>query len=208
MMGEAARAIGDRSFRELGGSVDAIEVDLATIDGVDRLYQSANGRPVDALLATPAVFLRSSIGRWRSPAQGRKKTQLKETIASTAMNTDDIDDTQLADAVFDALVNGVHAARVDDPAWDNPMALTHSFSITRHGRELTFRKGDGRPLLQGEIRWNGTGARLAKFSVWRGVDSNHLLLKLGAEHSGTLQNVVENILRAFLVTRPNQDLYV
>src|SRR5262245_37855108 len=124
------------------------------------------------------------------------------------MNTDDIDDTQLADAVFDGLVNGVHAARVGDPAWDNPTALSHSFSITRHGRELTFRKGDGRPLLQGEISWNGTGARPAKFSVWRGANSDSLLLKLGAEHVGTLQEVVEKIIRAFLVTRPNQDLYV
>jgi short-subunit dehydrogenase len=38
-------------FRASGASVDALEVDLATTDGVDRLYDLINGRPVDALLA-------------------------------------------------------------------------------------------------------------------------------------------------------------
>jgi short-subunit dehydrogenase len=40
-------------FRAMGASVTAIETDLATLDGVDRLYAAAQatGRPVDALLA-------------------------------------------------------------------------------------------------------------------------------------------------------------
>lgn len=38
-------------FRANGASVEALEVDLATTDGVDRLYDLVNGRPVDALLA-------------------------------------------------------------------------------------------------------------------------------------------------------------
>ena len=38
-------------FRALGVSVDAVEADLATIEGVDKLYAAAKGRPVDALLA-------------------------------------------------------------------------------------------------------------------------------------------------------------
>ncbi|HEX7295928.1 MAG TPA: SDR family NAD(P)-dependent oxidoreductase [Pyrinomonadaceae bacterium] len=38
-------------FRQMGVNVDAIEVDLATIDGVDRLYERVRDRPVDALLA-------------------------------------------------------------------------------------------------------------------------------------------------------------
>lgn len=38
-------------FRSLGVNVDAIQVDLATQDGVDQLYAKANNRPVDALLA-------------------------------------------------------------------------------------------------------------------------------------------------------------
>jgi len=38
-------------FRELGVTVQAIETDLATIEGVDELYGAANGRPIDALLA-------------------------------------------------------------------------------------------------------------------------------------------------------------
>ena len=38
-------------LRELGVTVQAVEADLATIEGVDELYGAANGRPVDALLA-------------------------------------------------------------------------------------------------------------------------------------------------------------
>ena len=38
-------------FGGLGAAVTAVETDLATIDGVDRLYGSIQGRPVDALLA-------------------------------------------------------------------------------------------------------------------------------------------------------------
>jgi short-subunit dehydrogenase len=40
-----------REFQGLGASVEAIEVDLAKLDGVDRLYAALKGRPVDALLA-------------------------------------------------------------------------------------------------------------------------------------------------------------
>jgi uncharacterized protein len=40
-----------RAFRELGVTVDAVEADLATIDGVDKLYAAARGRRVEALLA-------------------------------------------------------------------------------------------------------------------------------------------------------------
>ena len=38
-------------FRKLGVEVDAVEVDLATLDGVDRLHAAARGRPIDYLLA-------------------------------------------------------------------------------------------------------------------------------------------------------------
>src|SRR5437868_2835359 len=34
-----------------GAAVEALEVDLATREGVDRLYQATGGRPVAALLA-------------------------------------------------------------------------------------------------------------------------------------------------------------
>ena len=40
-----------RDFRELGVNVEAVQVDLATGEGVDTLIAAANGRPVDALLA-------------------------------------------------------------------------------------------------------------------------------------------------------------
>ena len=39
------------AFRRLGASVDAVEADLATTEGVDRLYAAIRGRPVSALLA-------------------------------------------------------------------------------------------------------------------------------------------------------------
>jgi short-subunit dehydrogenase len=38
-------------LRGLGVEVYAVEADLATLEGVDRLYAAANGRPVDLLLA-------------------------------------------------------------------------------------------------------------------------------------------------------------
>lgn len=40
-----------QSLRALGGSVEGLEVDLATPEGVDRLYAMINGRAVDALFA-------------------------------------------------------------------------------------------------------------------------------------------------------------
>jgi uncharacterized protein len=38
-------------FRALGASVDVVETDLATTNGVDELYEATQQRPVDALLA-------------------------------------------------------------------------------------------------------------------------------------------------------------
>lgn len=39
------------TFRAFGATVDAVEADLATLEGVDRLYAALGGRPVEALLA-------------------------------------------------------------------------------------------------------------------------------------------------------------
>jgi uncharacterized protein len=39
------------SFRALGAAVEAVEADLATLQGVDRLCQAVAGRPVEAILA-------------------------------------------------------------------------------------------------------------------------------------------------------------
>jgi short-subunit dehydrogenase len=85
-------------LRSLGASVEALEVDLATIDGVDQLYAATQGRPVSALLAnagrglgrafldqdfaqvrrvidtnvTGTVYLLQKVGRdMRAQAQGR-----------------------------------------------------------------------------------------------------------------------------------------
>src|SRR5215207_5785234 len=41
----------EEACRALGARVDAVETDLATVEGVDELYGAINGRPVDALLA-------------------------------------------------------------------------------------------------------------------------------------------------------------
>jgi uncharacterized protein len=38
-------------FEALGAKTDALEADLATLEGVDQLYQRLGGRPVDALIA-------------------------------------------------------------------------------------------------------------------------------------------------------------
>jgi len=38
-------------FRALGAGVEAVEADLATLEGVDQLYAATKGRPVEALLA-------------------------------------------------------------------------------------------------------------------------------------------------------------
>jgi len=38
-------------FRELGVDVDAVETDLADLEGVDHFYEAAGGRPIAALLA-------------------------------------------------------------------------------------------------------------------------------------------------------------
>ena len=44
-------------FKKFGVQVEAVEADLATIEGVDTLYAAANGRAVDALLANAGIGL-------------------------------------------------------------------------------------------------------------------------------------------------------
>jgi short-subunit dehydrogenase len=39
------------SLKRTGAGVDALQADLASVEGVDKLYAAAQGRPVDALLA-------------------------------------------------------------------------------------------------------------------------------------------------------------
>ncbi|MDJ0389310.1 SDR family NAD(P)-dependent oxidoreductase [Roseomonas sp. E05] len=48
---EAAINDAAADFRGLGAAVDAVEADLATPEGVDKLWAALGGRPVDALLA-------------------------------------------------------------------------------------------------------------------------------------------------------------
>jgi short-subunit dehydrogenase len=46
---EIKRAAED--FGALGADVDALQADLASLEGVDKLYETIGGRPVEALLA-------------------------------------------------------------------------------------------------------------------------------------------------------------
>lgn len=59
-----------RDLEQFGTKVEAVEVDLSTTDGVDRLLAAANGRPIDVLCAnagigTGGAFLGQSIEDWR-----------------------------------------------------------------------------------------------------------------------------------------------
>lgn len=46
----AIHEVGGR-LRVIGVLVNAVEADLATTEGVDRLYEAARGRPIDVLMA-------------------------------------------------------------------------------------------------------------------------------------------------------------
>jgi short-subunit dehydrogenase len=59
------------SLRVLGRQVDAVQVDLATTEGVDKLYAATKGRTVDALLANAGrglghAFLDQDFGKVRA----------------------------------------------------------------------------------------------------------------------------------------------
>jgi short-subunit dehydrogenase len=59
------------SLRRSGRQVDAVHADLATMEGVDRLYAAMKGRPVDALLANAGrglghAFLDQDFGKVRA----------------------------------------------------------------------------------------------------------------------------------------------
>ena len=59
------------SLRPLGREVEAVQADLATTEGVDRLYAATKGRPVDALLANAGrglghAFLDQDFGKARA----------------------------------------------------------------------------------------------------------------------------------------------
>jgi short-subunit dehydrogenase len=48
---EAEIHVAASDFRALGAGVGAVEADLATIEGIEKLYDAIKGRPVEALLA-------------------------------------------------------------------------------------------------------------------------------------------------------------
>jgi short-subunit dehydrogenase len=67
---EAAIETSANEIRRAGATVEAIEVDLSTIEGVDKLYAAVKGRPVDALFANAGLglgraFLDQSVADWR-----------------------------------------------------------------------------------------------------------------------------------------------
>ena len=54
---EAAIDDAAAQFRALGCSADAVQADLSTTEGVDKLYSALSGRPVEALLANAGLGL-------------------------------------------------------------------------------------------------------------------------------------------------------
>ncbi|WP_085809385.1 SDR family oxidoreductase [Sphingomonas sp. TZW2008] len=59
-----------RDFEQFGTKVQAIEADLSTIDGVDRVLDAAAGRRIDVVCANAAIskggpFLDESVADWR-----------------------------------------------------------------------------------------------------------------------------------------------
>lgn len=57
-------------FRQFGTHVEAVEADLSSIGGVDRLLDAANGRDVDVLVANAGIgtggsFLEQDVATWR-----------------------------------------------------------------------------------------------------------------------------------------------
>ena len=58
------------TLRELGINVEALEADLATLEGVDKLYEAIKDRPVHALLANAGrglgrAFLEQKVDAWK-----------------------------------------------------------------------------------------------------------------------------------------------
>jgi short-subunit dehydrogenase len=62
---EAAINQAASEFRYLGPAVDAVEADLAMLEGVDKLYAAIGNRPVEALLANAARGLEKGFLAWR-----------------------------------------------------------------------------------------------------------------------------------------------
>ncbi len=74
------------TIRSLGVNVDAIQADLAALDGVTRLYAAARNRPVDALLANAGRGLgRAFLDQDLEKAQRVVDTNITGTIALVQM---------------------------------------------------------------------------------------------------------------------------
>jgi len=70
------------SLRTDDGKVEALEADLATIEGVDKLYAAARGRQVDALLANAGRGLgRAGIDRTDVRESMRRPHEISERLA-------------------------------------------------------------------------------------------------------------------------------
>ena len=102
-----------QTFRNLGVSVEAVQADLATIDGVDRLYAAATGRPVEALLDSFAFALRAELKDTGVTVTclmpGATETEFFERadMMDTKVGTAKKDDAaQVARTGFDAMMRG------------------------------------------------------------------------------------------------------
>jgi len=52
-----------KDFEALGAKVDALQADLAEVEGVDKLYALIGGRPVEALLANAGARFGQRLSR-------------------------------------------------------------------------------------------------------------------------------------------------
>jgi NAD(P)-dependent dehydrogenase (short-subunit alcohol dehydrogenase family) len=78
-----------QQFRQLGAATEAVEADLSTIEGVDKLYAALHDRPVAALLKSTArcphrVRQRRSNCGFASPEYGKSPLRRCRTPVSRA----------------------------------------------------------------------------------------------------------------------------
>jgi short-subunit dehydrogenase len=69
-------------LRALGAAVDAVEADLSTTEGVDKLYAAVSGRPVEALLANAGRGLGKGFLDQTAALDGARSNELETPVRS------------------------------------------------------------------------------------------------------------------------------
>jgi short-subunit dehydrogenase len=76
-----------KDLEALGAKVDALQADLADVDGVDKLYEAIGGRPVINTNITGTVYLIQKVGR-DMRERGRGRVLITGSIAGFVPGTD------------------------------------------------------------------------------------------------------------------------